>query len=469
MSGEITVDINIYYKNRSFIQLCDLVANNNLICLTGSGVSKRLRNKAGDELPSWFELLTKIKMAIEKSCTASFSATEKADLKKLIRKKASGDELIEASSILHEKDKDTFRSVLKDSVDLKEKSFSATHMELLSLCPRGIITYNYDVGHENALDAINKLGEWEIILPDDKEKMIELIRSGLKKPFLLKAHGSVEKDESMVLTGTFYRELFNRYPHYKAFMQNVFTNYNLLIVGFGLSDPDFDSLLQNLFSVYGSPIQEHVVIRHKKERTPKDTLFRLRYGLNFLYVDEFDDIPILLHECTRHPGDKLNQILEQCISADIDVRDKAHEEVRKLSEVGNACLASILEERILQNIAEETTAGYSENTENSELVYTYGVTASSTKQKRYKQFLIDEVIGKSSFSEPIAHALVHLRDIMDHKTDIPLIEKWLRRFEKQDIFIEDKNNPDPDNRVYKYCDALLSVLKAKAASEKASV
>lgn len=88
-------------------------------------------------------------------------------------------------------------------------------------------------------------------------------------------HGTAEDIESMVLTRESYRNLLNKYPYYKAFIQHVFTNYQLLIIGFGMSDPDFDSLLQNIFSVFGSPIQEHIVIKHKNEKTSKDTLYKL--------------------------------------------------------------------------------------------------------------------------------------------------------------------------------------------------
>lgn len=459
------MDMTKYYNDKSFIKLCDLVAKNNLICLTGSGVSKPLHNKNGGQLPNWFELLKSIFEEIQSSGKVRLSAEERMNLTTLINKNASGDELIEASTILRKIDSDTFDFVLKSSVDLKDGEYSDTHSALLDLHPRGIITYNYDVGHENAINAKGIETDWEIILPRAKDRMIQLLRSGLKTPFVLKAHGSIDSDNSMVLTGTSYRELFNRYPHYKAFMQNIFTNYNLLIVGFGLTDPDFDMLLQNLFSVYGSPIHEHIVVKLLKDKTSKDTLFKLRYGIDFLYVDDFLDIPIVLHETTQFAGNELNDLLKKCIDKDIKLRDEAHQKIRMLSDVGKECLASIFERRIMNNIAVETEPDYSNNTENSELVYSYGVIASSSKKKKYKCFLINEVMEKSKFSEPVAHALIHLREIMDYKTDIPLVEKWLSRYENQSVFIPDPENPDPDNRIYKYCDAILSVLKAKAASD----
>ena len=161
-------------------------------------------------------------------------------------------------------------------------------------------------------------------MASDDKKIKELLKGNLSKPFLLKAHGTFDKRETMVLTSESYRDLFNRYPYYKAFIQHIFTNYQLLIVGFGLSDPDFDILLQNMFSTFGSPIQEHVVIKHKSQKSPKDTLYRLRYGLNFLYVEDFEDMPLILRDASCHAGEILKKILKDCISPKIVERGEAH-------------------------------------------------------------------------------------------------------------------------------------------------
>lgn len=91
-------------------------------------------------------------------------------------------------------------------------------------------------------------------------------------------------------------------------------------------------------------------------------------------------------------------------------------------------------------------------------MYIYGVIAVSTNDKKYKDFLIKEVVNKSSYSEPIAHALVHLRDILE-KDDLALVTHWLNTF-KSKKYKEDPANPDPCNRVYKYCESAYYLLKA---------
>src|SRR5205809_4931657 len=99
--------------------------------------------------------------------------------------------------------------------------------------------------------------------------------------FLVKAHGSIGvndgRDYSVVLTAESYRDLFVKQPAYRAFLQHVFTNFNMLIVGFGMADPDFDLLLHDVLSQFGSPLQNHVLIRsagQQQEMKGQEVLLR---------------------------------------------------------------------------------------------------------------------------------------------------------------------------------------------------
>ena len=447
-----------WLHDENFKKLCDIVASNRLICLTGSGISTTLKLKNGDPSPDWRKLLNNISQTELKKKKLK-DARKQDDLKKLLSDDAEGEQLIEAASILYNADKRTFNKAFSRSVSLKRGETSEVHKRLLNLEPRGILTYNYDVAHENAIYKHHNRKTWPVILPSNNQEIIDLLKNNFQKPFLFKMHGTIGDVQSMILTRESYRDLFNKYPYYKAFMQHIFTNYQLLIIGFGLSDPDFESLLQNVFSTFGSPIQEHIVIKHIDHKSSKDTLYRLRYGLNFLYVNDFEDIPKIINDCTKRPGIILQEILEKCISDDLTIRSEAHNMVRALSNIGKSCLANILEYKILKNMSQEKQDDYQLNTQTSEYVYTYGVIAGSTKQKKYKDFLINNVVDKSCYSEPVAHALFHLRDALD-KNDINTVRRWITTF-KTKKFKEDPQNTDPHNRVFKYTESIYYYLYAK--------
>lgn len=438
-----------------FIKLCDIVAKNNLVCLTGAGVSKGLKLKNDNPAPDWKDLL----LAIQNSVKSKLEIDEKKDLKELLSSDATGEQLIEAASILCKANEKKFMKALASSVDLKENETSETHKALLKLQPKGILTYNYDEAHENAIKLDSKIDLWNILLPSDDKNIIKLLQNNLNETFLLKMHGTIQDKQSMILTRESYRDLFVKYPFYKSFVQQIFTNYNLLIIGFGFSDPDFEMLLQNIFSTFGSPIQEHIVIRHISQKTQEDIIYKRRYGLNFLYVDDFYDIPEILYDSMKVPGNILKDILEKCIDEDLTVRSETHSLIRSLSTIGKNCLANMLENIIKDIILLENDDNYSLNRENSEYVYTYGVIAVATKNKKYLDFLINEVIEKSIYSEPVAHALVHVRDLVG-KEELEIVENWLTVF-KDKKFKYDPKHPDPYNRVYKYCEVAYYLLKAK--------
>lgn len=444
-----------WLSDPNFIKLCDFVAMGELICLTGSGISKGLRLKNGTGAPDWFRLLQAIRAQLEDRLTDN----ERLDLDILLTKHSPGEHMIEASSILYHLDPEAFMQALADSVDLEKDATSPVHRRLLELAPKGILTYNYDAAHENAIAQDTRCGKWETVLPSDNERIVRILKQTLGAHFLFKMHGTADQRSSLVLTRESYRDLFTRYPYYKPFLQQIFTNHHLLIVGFGMSDPDFETLLRDVFSTFGSPIQEHIVFKHIKTKSPQDTLYRLRYGLNFLYVEDFSHIPRILADCIRTPGTLLQEILEKSVSPALAHRGEAHSKTRQLSPIGKRCLADLLEERIRGNIAREHTPGYDRDFENSEYIFTYGVIADSTDDPAYRDFLIREVIEKSTHGESVAHGLMHLRDVLK-KEDFPIVAHWLEYF-RTPRFRNDPNHRESPARVYKYCESIYYLMKAK--------
>ena len=57
----------VWFEDSAFQMLCDFVADGNLICLTGSGISKGLKLKNSKVAPDWNELLLEIKESLKDS------------------------------------------------------------------------------------------------------------------------------------------------------------------------------------------------------------------------------------------------------------------------------------------------------------------------------------------------------------------------------------------------------------------
>ncbi len=76
-------------------------------------------------------------------------------------------------------------------------------------------------------------------------------------------------------------------------MHHVLTRFNALIVGFGLTDPDFDDMLQTFAENFGGGVRDHVYIWKRGQRDDEEArsiVLRRRYGLACIFVDNFAEV-----------------------------------------------------------------------------------------------------------------------------------------------------------------------------------
>jgi hypothetical protein len=445
-----------------FLRLCDLVASDRLVCLTGAGVSARLPRASGNRpLPNWPQLIRELREAV---CSrVKPAALDEVD-QILDSVWPSGRLLIQAAALLREAYPEKFDETLLSAVTSMPDATSETHLTLCGLRPRGVVTFNYDVAHEVAAKKRNI--EYKVLSPadDDQKAVVDVLADGFSVPFLLKAHGSIDcREESLILTAESYRELMVRRPSYRALVQHILTEFHLLIVGFGMSDPDFDLLIDTLVDSYGAPIRDSVVIRHRREEGPGEVLLRRRYGIRTLYVDSFTDIPAILRDACSWPGPKMNSALELSLSSgSTDERSKAHAELRLLGPAGRA-LASATLRRELEYPCEEEPDPIADF-RTSELVYSLGVLTERMNGETERQdwdknkAAIMTIVSQSMSSDPIARALTVLRPLL-RPVDLQQVTIWQARF---------RNPPFDDaahRRLAVYADYLQVYVAAKYDSE----
>ena len=250
-------------SQQAFDILCNIIASDSLVCITGAGVSFGLRRADGTgNLPGWKDLLK----SLFEELKSNIADQDLPDCESILTEdRPPGSRLIELASIIRKNNEQEFDELFRPLVTPEQGGFSDTHAGLLKLQPRGIITFNYDSGHENAAKDMSL--PLDVFLPTDEDKFTSALNQRLSRPFLLKAHGSIDGDAPLVLTYESYRQLLVKSPAYRSFVQNILTNFHLLIVGFGLSDPDFDVFINTLVSQYGSPLREHVLIRGPHEHS----------------------------------------------------------------------------------------------------------------------------------------------------------------------------------------------------------
>lgn len=441
----------LWRKSPEFQRLCDLVASDRLVIITGAGISSQLRQKfaPSNRLPQWWELLK----ALYPPFKSALTSEEKSDCERLLQigafspKKGkpapSGKELILAASILRRKNPRGFDKQFRRTITPVHGTYSATHEVINKLEPLGILTFNYDDAHESAFAANGK--RLKAILPHQENRLKEALISGAR-PFYIKAHGSIASKSELVLTVESYRQLIVKSPAYRAFVQDILTNRQILFLGFGLSDPDFDLFIEAMANQFGSPLHDHVVIWHRNSRNVNDVSLRRRFGIHALYISDYADIPEILADTLTQTGPILRKMLKMCLSKSRRYRNTAHSEFKRLGTVGKKCACNALIAMIPQF---EKKRKYFEL---SEVAYSLGEI-----DARANKAVLMKLVEEAKHVDPVGRALTVLRPVLK-LSDLPQLRRWRKRFiacPLPGLFA---------NRIVSYLDYLLVYLPSKFRS-----
>jgi hypothetical protein len=117
-----------------------------------------------------------------------------------------------------------------------------THQLIAQLPFKRIITTNWDILLEEALREAHK--PFVKVVRD-----AEMAYADEGKVLLIKLHGSVERKDTLVITGDDYYDVFARLPETANLVRSYFASQTILFLGFGLADEDFKRLY-------------HEVVRH---------------------------------------------------------------------------------------------------------------------------------------------------------------------------------------------------------------
>ncbi len=336
--------------------LRNAAASGRLLIVTGAGVSHALQRKDGSPLPSWGELLQSLRRQADPALLAPHAALldELLPADADVLGKVHGDALIEAAEIMQGCfAPGQFEQATAELCREQAATCTETHRRIADLWPAGVITFNYDQGHEQAFRETG--ANAEAIRYDEAGKLkARLAEEHSGGPFILKAHGCTSEPPSLVLTSSSYRAVLSKNRTYRLFLQHCFVRYTVLIVGFALRDRDFDQLMSALEIELGIPHQTHAFIaKRPKASSPEGLVKRAdwaavtaRFGLNSIFVDDFDRIPPLLESIGTQAGSIIEQLVDASASTDGPTRSAAHDQAIGLGRIGRAQMRSALLERL---------------------------------------------------------------------------------------------------------------------------
>ncbi len=126
----------------------------------------------------------------------------------------------------------------------------ATHRAIVGTPYACIVTTNFDTLLEDAFARWSDFGIPKAPTGMELSQHGTLLLDGAF--FILKAHGTIHDDNSMVFTSEDYRRITHANPAFQAVMSSLLLTHAVLFVGYSLSDPNFRLLMDSQLTTFGS-------------------------------------------------------------------------------------------------------------------------------------------------------------------------------------------------------------------------
>lgn len=460
--------------------LFDIVESNQLVVFTGAGFSFDFKGRDGRRLPGWRDLLSKVRRALERQhATFNTLSGEPADsLLDTFFAEAfpRGEHLIEAATILRRAQPRLFKQLVDRYLTPADpqprkvmNAYERKHQALVDLQPRGIVTVNVDRFHEHFL----KRKGWSIHDPvnDPDSGAAQVVAEMSERRFLIKAHGTLGK--KIVFDYEAYRDLIEKTPSYTALFNYLFSHYRMLFIGFGLSDLDFDLLIDTSVRRFGSPLQQHLTLQIKPshERTKAARIrasisaaraarLHERFGIRTLELEVADLVP-LLERASKTPGVHLQQMIQKCTSRDVVDRREAHRELRSLGSAGKRVALHVIQQRVRERLAASSGPLRADALHDlSELTYSLGQLDPSepNDRKALASSLLD-IVESTLETEIVAHALWALVTLIQ-STNLRRLRR-IKASGRLDHLIQHRSFTAHAERCNQYLDALIARVAAE--------
>lgn len=169
-------------------------------------------------------------------------------------------------------------------------------------------TTNYDDVIENGIKEANRN-------PDVKYESDQLsVMKRDRDAIVYKMHGDVNHPANAVLTKEDYELYEYRRPLFRTALKGDLVSKVFLFIGFSFEDPNLDYILSQIHSLLGENVHDHYCffrrVQEKDYSDPKEYGYdrakqdmqeeNLRnYGIQTVFVDDYTEITVILHEIER--------------------------------------------------------------------------------------------------------------------------------------------------------------------------
>jgi hypothetical protein len=202
---------------------------------------------------------------------------EKTELEAIIRQ---GDLLMAASLCAQRMRSADMRAFFDEVFITSSPRPHEVHNLIVGLGPDSYITTNYDHLIDDAYQPIHG---GLVLMPVNNDQPVEharIMKHGASR-FIFATHGRAEKIDTVILSLEDYRKVQFEIPSVGKTLEHLFLSRPIVYLGFGLRDPDFLMLRDQIASTYQGGVREHFAILPDVSDMMK-RFWRDTYGINVL-------------------------------------------------------------------------------------------------------------------------------------------------------------------------------------------
>lgn len=244
------------------------------IVFLGAGASAGCVSGMGARPPNWEEFLTRL---IDKM--------RRPDEQHTARQLVGEKKFLEAAEIIRaDVNAPDFAQFCRDQLLNPRFLPSEVHRAVLRIDPKIVITTNYDQIYEDlcrqgdAADGYNVSRYYESHLVSDLRSPVRLI---------VKAHGCVSDPSQIVLTRSSYFEQRRDFAQFFRVLDALFLCSSILFIGYSLSDPDIQLVLENA-NIAAPRAHPHYAVISSNVHPALKSSWEKAYNIDFLTFDAGD-------------------------------------------------------------------------------------------------------------------------------------------------------------------------------------
>jgi hypothetical protein len=232
-------------QETALAKLREVLDQPDALILVGSGVS------LWSGLPGWGSLLTSLADFLQERGLNSTPVRQE------IRE---GNLLLAASYAVHQLHSRELGAFLRQTLNHPHAAPSKLHDLIAELGPSCFVTTNYDHLLETAIKDMNGHVEPRVVTNRQPIEIADIIPANARN-FVFKYHGDISDTESIVLCREQYRRIQLEYPGTIRALSTLLATRPVLMIGFGLRDPDFLMVQDELVSTFQGQAGEYFALQ----------------------------------------------------------------------------------------------------------------------------------------------------------------------------------------------------------------